>query len=155
MVTAEDRNVVTISLSTVVLRVAELQEALSASKEARCSLERRCESLLGQVDNARSDADSYKNQWNALLKHTKEKEGQLHGKVVPTVARQGTIDESCIAVAMHTCETLARSERCIHGFGTGHAPDFKGILLDVRSYNMLRRRGIVPLEPLTGSTLNC
>ena len=102
MGTAEVRKEVTISLSTIVLRVAELQEALSVSKEARCSLERRCESLQGQLDDARSDVESYRNKWNALFKQTKEKEGQLHGKVVPTVARQGATYKSCFALRTHT-----------------------------------------------------
>ena len=81
MGTAEVRKDIGFSFSTLVMRVAELQEAFSASKEARCSLESQCARLQEQLDDARTNTERYKNELNAVLKHSKEKESQLHGKV--------------------------------------------------------------------------
>ena len=79
------------SFSAFVIRVAELQEAFSASKEARCSLESHCARLQGQLDDARANTEAYKNELNALLKQSKEKESQLHGKVVCCLACLGAM----------------------------------------------------------------
>lgn len=96
MGTAEVKNEINFSFSTVIIRVTELQEAFSASKEARCSLESQCASLQGQLDNARADIDSYKNQFHVFLKTTKEKEAQLHHQVVRRLARHSALYKECL-----------------------------------------------------------
>ena len=110
MGTAEVRKDNGFSFSTLVIRVAELQEAFSASKEARCSLESQCTRLQGQLDDARANTETYKNDLNALLKHSKEKESQLLGKVVCCLACLGALYQMQCSLycLLHLVPTEAR-----------------------------------------------
>ena len=123
MGTAEAKNEIKFSFSTMVIRVAELQEALSTSKEARCSLEGQCASLQGQLDNARADIESYKNKFHVLLKHTKEKEAQLHDQVIrhdarhSALRRKASMHESAFCrknVSRFICNWASSGRHCAH-----------------------------------------
>lgn len=69
------------SFSVLVNRVTALQEDHVKEERVRTLLEAQCEYLQEQLNDARAHIEAYRSKIKDLLRHSKEEEDQLHGKV--------------------------------------------------------------------------